>query len=208
MRTTAKAIGKRLDLDYYYSTARDCALPQEAPKDIRLLWETAQHLLAYAYFEYSFVITADYLSTQVVEIALRKECAAQIAEFNRQRAGTGEKNQGAEFPRGFGVIQGKDPDDLGAGGGPIPVGSVGRPGGHPESNGASAIYAALPAEPIRDDPNQRMAGGLLPGPVKTVCPGLDEMEPRYQALRREPGLPDFQDFFVFCFNIGAEEGLS
>ncbi len=98
---------KRLDLDYYYSTARDCALPQEAPKDIRLLWETAQHLLAYAYFEYSFVITADYLSTQVVEIALRKECAAQIAEFNRQRAEQGKKTREPNFPEVLGLFKEK-----------------------------------------------------------------------------------------------------
>jgi hypothetical protein len=93
---------KPLDLEYYYANAKSCSLPEEAPEEIRQLWETAQHLMVYAYFDYPFVVVADLHCATVVEAALRRECEAQIREYNLFRA---EKGQKPKDPNFFGVLE-------------------------------------------------------------------------------------------------------
>jgi len=88
--------GKNFDLEYYYSLAKGASLPESAPENIKELWETAQHLMVYSFYEYTFVVVADLYCAMVVETALKQICKDQIDEYNQARA---LKNQKSRDPR-------------------------------------------------------------------------------------------------------------
>jgi len=96
-----------LDLEFYYSNAKGCSLPEEAPEDIRQMWETAQHLLVYSYFEYSFVSAAELHCAVVVEAVLRNECADQIVEYSRKRIEKGKSERDPGFSELLGFFKKK-----------------------------------------------------------------------------------------------------
>src|ERR1700722_15709285 len=88
---------RRLDLEFYYANALGCSLPPEAPEEIRQLWDTAQHLLAYSYFEYPFVVAADLHCALVVEAVFKRECEEQIRQYNRKRVENGKTEREPGF---------------------------------------------------------------------------------------------------------------
>lgn len=98
---------RRLDLEFYYANALACSLPLEAPEDIRKMWEVAQHLLAYAYFEYPFVVAADLHGVLVVEAVFKMECKEQIEEYNRIRVEEGKREREPGFSELLGFFKKK-----------------------------------------------------------------------------------------------------
>jgi len=82
---------KPLDLEFYYNQANDNSLPDEAPTDVKELWEVSQHLYVYALYEKRFLVASDLYCAMAVELALREICEKDIIEFNRKREAEGLK---------------------------------------------------------------------------------------------------------------------
>jgi hypothetical protein len=91
---------QNLDLEYYHKFTSRCALPDEAPEDVRKLWDVARNLLLYAYFEQTFFVASDLYCAMVVELTMRNACPDEIAEEKLKR----EKRGYVDWEPGFGWL--------------------------------------------------------------------------------------------------------
>ena len=92
-----------LDLEFYYNTASQCSLPEEAPEAIGKLWDVSRNLLLYAYFEQTFFVASDLYCAMVVELTMRTACPDEIAEEKEKR----EKRGFVDWEPGFGWLLSK-----------------------------------------------------------------------------------------------------